>query len=65
MSFNLTKLPERDRQRIELTKQAHLLCWRLNRKEIDRAQVVAAIEAVDEPHREWFRQTLNGIRRPA
>lgn len=65
MSFNLTKLPEHDRQRIELTKQAHLLCWRMNRKEIGRAQVVAAIEAVDEEHREWFRQTLNQLRRSA
>ncbi len=53
------------RQRIELEKQAHLLLWRRRRNDISRQDVIAAIEAVDEQHREWFRQLLNQIRSAA
>lgn len=62
VSHNLALVPATERQRIELSKQAHLLVWRRRRNEIGRDAVVAAIEAVDEPHREWFRQQLNAIR---
>ena len=62
MSHNLAMLPSADRQRIELIKQAHLLVWRRRRNEIGREVVVAAIEEVEELHREWFRQRLNEIR---
>jgi len=60
-SLNLAALQEQDRQRIELEKQAHLL----RRNDISRQDVIAAIEAVDEQHREWFRQLLNQIRSAA
>lgn len=62
MSLNLAMLPSVDRQRIKLIKQAHLLVWRRRRNEIGREVVVAAIEEVEELHREWFRQQLNEIR---
>lgn len=62
MSHNLALLPSSERQRIELIKQAHLLVWRRRRNEIGREVVVAAIEEVDDEHREWFRQQLNAIR---
>ncbi|WP_273763564.1 DUF3283 family protein [Aeromonas hydrophila] len=62
---NLAKLPEHDRQRIELEKQAHLLFWLRRRNDIGRDDVVAAIDAVDEQHREWFRKLLNQIRSAA
>ena len=39
-----------------------LLVWRRRRNEIGREVVVAAIDEVDEEHREWFRQQLNAIR---
>ncbi|TNI81192.1 hypothetical protein CF116_09405 [Aeromonas veronii] len=65
MTHNLAKLPEHDRQRIELEKQAHLLFWRRRRKDISRQNVIDAIEAVDEQHREWFRQLMNQIRSAA
>lgn len=65
MTHNLAKLPERDRQRIELEKQAHLLFWRRLRNDISRQEVIDAIEAVDEQHREWFRQLMNQIRSAA
>lgn len=61
MTSNLAKLPEHDRQRIELERQAHLLFWRRRRNDISRQDVVDAIEAVDEQHREWFRQLMNQI----
>ena len=62
MSHNLALLPSAERQRIELIKQAHLLVWRRRRNEIGREVVVAAIDEVEEEHREWFRQQLNAIR---
>ena len=62
MIHNLALLPSSERQRIELIKQAHLLVWRRRRNEIGREVVVAAIDEVDEEHREWFRQQLNAIR---
>lgn len=62
MSHNLALLPSSERQRIELIKQAHLLVWRRRRNEIGREVVVAAIDEVDEEHREWIRQQLNAIR---
>lgn len=65
MTSNLAKLSEHDRQRIELEKQAHLLFWRLRRNDISCDDVIAAIEEVDEQHREWFRQLLNQIRSAA
>lgn len=65
MTHNLAKLPEHDRQRIELEKQAHLLFWRRRRNDISRQDVIAAIEAVDEEHREWFRQLMNQIQSAA
>lgn len=65
MTHNLAKLPELDRQRIELEKQAHLLFWRRRRNDISQQDVIAAIEAVDEQHREWFRQLMNQIRSAA
>lgn len=65
MTSNLAKLPEYDRQRIELEKQAHLLFWRRRRNDIRRQDVIAAIEAVDEQHREWFRQLMNQMRNDA
>ncbi|MFQ2552304.1 DUF3283 family protein [Aeromonas caviae] len=65
MSHNLALLPSSERQRIELIKQAHLLVWRRRRNEIGREVVVAAIDEVDEEHREWFRQQLNAIREQA
>lgn len=65
MTSNLAKLPEHDRHRIELEKQAHLLFWRRRRNDISRQDVIDAIEAVDEPHREWFRQLMNQIRSAA
>lgn len=65
MTHNLAKLPEQDRQRIELEKQAHLLFWRRRRNDISRQDVIDAIEAVDEQHREWFRQLMNQIRSAA
>ncbi|MEI4932420.1 hypothetical protein [Aeromonas caviae] len=65
MTSNLAKLPEHDRQRIELEKQAHLLFLRRRRNDISRQDVIAAIEAVDEQHREWFRQLMNQIRSAA
>lgn len=64
-SLNLAKLQEQDRQRIELEKQAHLLFWRRRRNDISRQDVIAAIEAVDEERREWFRQLMNQIRSAA
>lgn len=64
-SLNLAALQEQDRLRIELEKQAHLLLWRRRRNDISRQDVIAAIEAVDEQHREWFRQLLNQIRSAA
>ena len=65
MTHNLAKLPEHDRQRIELEKQAHLLFWRRRRNVISRQDVIDAIEAVEEQHREWFRQLMNQIRSAA
>lgn len=65
MSHNLALLPSAERQRIELIKQAHLLFWRRRRNDISRQDVIAAIEAVDEEHREWFRQLMNQIRSAA
>ena len=65
MTHNLAKLPEHDRQRIELEKQAHLLFWCRRRNDISRQDVIDAIEAVDEQHREWFRQLMNQIRSAA
>lgn len=65
MTYNLAKLPEQARQRIELEKQAHLLLWRRRRNDISRQDVIDAIEAVDEQHREWFRQLMNQIRSAA
>lgn len=65
MTSNLAKLQDQDRHRIELEKQAHLLFWRRRRKDISRQDVIAAIEAVDEQHREWFRQLMNQIRSAA
>lgn len=62
MTSNLAKLPEHDRQRIELEKQAHLLFLRRRRNDISRQDVIDAIDEVDEEHREWFRQQLNAIR---
>ena len=62
MTPNLAKLPEHDRQRIELEKQAHLLFLRRRRNDISRQDVIDAIDEVDEEHREWFRQQLNAIR---
>ncbi|WP_429129283.1 hypothetical protein [Aeromonas veronii] len=65
MTSNLAKFIELDRKRIELEKQAHLLLWRRRRNDISRQDVIAAIEAVDEEHREWFRQLMNQIRSAA
>nr|WP_246876625.1 hypothetical protein [Aeromonas sp. Prich7-2] len=39
-----------------------MLFWRRRRNDISRQDVINAIEAVDEEHREWFRQQLNAIR---
>lgn len=64
-SLNLAALQEQDRQRIELERQAHLLFWRSRRKDISRQDVIAAIDEVDEQHREWFRQFMNQIRSAA
>lgn len=65
MTSNLAKFIELDRKRIELEKQAHLLFWRRRRNDISRQDVIAAIDAVDEEHREWFRQLMNQIRSAA
>ena len=62
MTFNLARLPDQERQRIELDKQAALLVWQCRRNLANRDDVAMAIINQPVENQEYFRDRLNHYR---
>ncbi|MGN5136618.1 DUF3283 family protein [Aeromonas veronii] len=62
MTFNLARLPEGDRQRVQLYKQAAYLVWRCRLGLASRADVAKAITQQPAEYQEYFRDRLNHYR---
>lgn len=62
MTFNLARLPEQDRQRVELDKQAAFLVWSCRRGLANRDDVAKAVNQQPAEYQEYFRDRLNHYR---
>lgn len=62
MSFNLARLAEPERLRIELDKQAAHLIWLGRQGRISREEVMLAIARQPAQHQPYFRDRLNYYR---
>lgn len=62
MTFNLARLPEGDRQRVQLDKLAALLVWQCRRGLVTRSEVAQAITRQPAEYQAYFRSRLNHYR---
>ncbi|TNH91121.1 hypothetical protein CF139_04895 [Aeromonas hydrophila] len=62
MAFNLARLPEQDRQRVELDKQAAFLVWSCRHGRTTREDVAKAVIQQPAEYQEYFRERLNHYR---
>ncbi|KEY91309.1 pyridoxamine 5-phosphate oxidase [Candidatus Photodesmus blepharus] len=59
MSFNLSLLPENEKKKIELDKQASFLVWQLLETKIHPEEIVDQIaKVVDEEEKVWFEKSI-------
>ncbi len=62
MIFNLARLPEEARKRVQLDKLAALLVWQCRHGQASRADVARAITEQPAEYQAYFRDRLNHYR---